>query len=417
MDPARGQTNDQIAESRRIYGEGLKAKAEGDYATYRARVEAALAIRPYHMDLVYKRAGAALLAGDTATALSDLRRVTESGLAYPADRDPDFGKLKDHPELVRIIHRFARNAEPKGASSEAFRIGPPDFGPEGIGYDSGTKSFFVSGVHRRGILRRDAKGVVSDFVPSARDGLWSAMGLAVDSKRGELWVGSAAMAETQGVDSLDSGRSALFRYDLRSGKLKTRYDVGKDEGPHVLGDITFGPDGSLYASDAGSNLIWRWERASDRLEILVDRNVLASPQGLAFGTDPRKLYVADYSRGIMVVDLDSNQVARVLEPEGAALLGIDGLLAQRGALIAIQNGTNPRRILRLTLAPDGRSISRVDVLDSGNPEAIEPTHGVVVNDTLYFVANSLWGFFEGGRLPPTASLPVPLVLKVPLEVR
>lgn len=412
--PARSQTNEQISESRRLFGEGLKAKAEHDYATYRARVEAALALRPYHMELIYKRAGAAILNGDTATALADLRRVTESGLGYPVERDPDFGRLAGHPEFIRITHRFKRNLEPLGKSLRAFTAGPADFWPEGIAYDPRTKSYFLSGVHRRAILRRDARGVVTEFVPSGRNGLWSAMGLALDDSRRELWVGSAALREAADMDTLDFGRSALFRYDLKSGKLKQRYDLSARDGEHLLGDITLGPDGNVYASDASAGLVWRWNRAADSLEVLVDKNVLSSPQGLVFGADPGKLYLADYARGPMLIDLASNQVSRVVAPENAALLGIDGLLRHGTSLLAIQNGTTPRRILQLDLAPDGRAITRVRVLDSGHPEAIEPTHGVVAGDTLYYVANSLWGVYEAGRLPPLARLPAPLVLKIPL---
>ena len=76
--------------------------------------------------------------------------------------------------------------------------------------------------------------------------------------------------------------------------------------------------------------------------------------------------------------------------------GIDGLSADGGTLIAIQNGASPRRILRLHLTPDGLAVARVEVLERANPDWGEPTLGTIVDDHLLYVADAQWERFGPG---------------------
>jgi hypothetical protein len=55
-------------------------------------------------------------------------------------------------------------------------------------------------------------------------------------------------------------------------------------------------------------------------------------------------------------------------------------------------------------------------LEAANPAFQEPTLGVVVEDTFYFVANSQWNRFDDqGHLPPAQQLQEPLILALPLH--
>ena len=72
--------------------------------------------------------------------------------------------------------------------------------------------------------------------------------------------------------------------------------------------------------------------------------------------------------------------------------------------------------MRLHLDGDGRR-HRVDaeVLERARPDYAEPTLGVVVGPTLYYVANSQWERFrEDGTIDTPDALRPPLVLRLPL---
>ena len=63
---------------------------------------------------------------------------------------------------------------------------------------------------------------------------------------------------------------------------------------------------------------------------------------------------------------------------GMTSLGCDGLAWDDGALVAVQNGVVPPRVVRFTLDSTWSGITRVELIDQNLPIADEPTAGVVV---------------------------------------
>jgi hypothetical protein len=127
------------------------------------------------------------------------------------------------------------------------------------------------------------------------------------------------------------------------------------------------------------------------------------------------MYVAYYSHGLVRVSLASKAVEAIASAPGVTLLGVDGLYWQRGALVGVQNGVTPARVVRFCLDPSGRSVRRVDVLDRNPALADEPTLGAIAGDSLVYVATSQWEKSDDGgrrvagtRLRPATALSVPL---------
>lgn len=130
--------------------------------------------------------------------------------------------------------------------------------------------------------------------------------------------------------------------------------------------------------------------------------------------DGRSALVADYALGLMRVDLTTGAVGRVPTLPGVATYGIDGLYSHGDALIAVQNGWQPHRVVRFELDANGR-VARSTVLAANDPRFSEPTLGAVIGDRFRFIANSQWDRFgPEAVLPPDAELAAPLVLEVAL---
>ena len=89
------------------------------------------------------------------------------------------------------------------------------------------------------------------------------------------------------------------------------------------------------------------------------------------------------------------------------LLGVDGLYWHRGALVGVQNGVTPARVVRFCLDDDRRGVRRVEMLDRNPAVADEPTLGAVVGDSMFYVATSQWDKFDddGKRVPGTVLRP------------
>jgi hypothetical protein len=127
--------------------------------------------------------------------------------------------------------------------------------------------------------------------------------------------------------------------------------------------------------------------------------------------------VPDHALGIARVDTRTGAVSWLTASPDIALSGIDGLYLIRGALIAIQNGTRPPRVVRLALSPDGGSVVAATVL-AASPELGEPTHGAIVDDQLWFLANSGWSrFSDDGALVTDPPEDAPSIWRVPTAPR
>ena len=151
------------------------------------------------------------------------------------------------------------------------------------------------------------------------------------------------------------------------------------------------------------------------MERFLTSPLLLSAQGMALTQDERTMYLADYSRGILRIDLTSRVVTLLPTSDSVLALGIDGLYLVAGRLIGIQNGVAPHRVVRLTLSPSGDSIRAGEVLERAHPRYAEPTLGVVVDHDLFYVANSQWERFgEDGHVADSSPLLPPTVLRLRL---
>jgi sugar lactone lactonase YvrE len=285
---------------------------------------------------------------------------------------------------------------PRAASARAFVLEDHDLLPESIAYDPATGSFYVGSMHRRKIVRRERDGRVSDFAGPGQ-GLWSILGIKVDTASGELWANSCNLGDELPMtppDSATVGRGALLRFRLADGRLLRRYEPAIR--PLCFNDLARAPSGDIYLS-AGTAGVWHLPADGDSLEPLMRDSTLWL-NGIATGPDGA-LYAADDSLGPLLVDRATGRYRRVVAPSGAALRGIDGLYVHGGALVWVQNGVKPARVVRAPLVDDGTRLAGLEVLDAGHPDYRIPTTGVLVGDTLFYVATAqLDAIRPGGRL-------------------
>jgi len=407
--------SDPVVDSRAQYALAVRAYQARDFAGFLRHARAAQALRPTHGGVTYALAAALALTGDTAGALEALRHFAKLGYAANLAADSDFAGLRNRPSFLDVAAQVTKNQDPIVRSRAAFTLPQPDLLTEGIAYDPGRRAFYVGSVRHRKILRINSRGAVSDFVTPRRDSLWAPMGMKVDTAHRVLWVAVAARPQMLGYHPADSGRSGVFRYDLHTGRLTGRYLIPADGAYHVLGDLTVSSRGDVYATDSRAPVIYWIPSGSDRLQKLLESPLLLSAQGLALNPDERWLYIAEYARGILRVDLRTRSIELLPCPDTVAALGIDGLYWFDGKLIGIQNGMEPARVLRLTLSSLGDRVVEGEVLERAHPLHAEPTLGTMIGRELYYVANSQWERFgEDGSITAPDSLKRPTVLRMRL---
>jgi hypothetical protein len=405
---------EQTRDYRYFVEQATKTYKEKNYSAYLENMKRALELRPNHPRLMYNLAGAHALVGNKAEALMWLGRVAGMGMIYRADRDTDFDSLKESQEFKAILKKFEENKLPINHSSTAFTIPEKGLITEGIAYDPSSETFYISSVHKRKILSVGKDGAAKNFA-TERDGLWSVLGMKVDARRRRLWVTSAAIPQMENYREEENGRAAIFKFDLGTGKLLKKYELPNRPDKHLLGDLVINSAGDVFTTDSVSPALYRIDHVKDELEVFIKGEPFVSMQGLDFSEDEHQLFVADYSRGVFVIDLRTRKYFNLAPAPDSTLLGIDGLYFYKRSLIGTQNGTNPQRIIRLHLSRNHRTVEQLEILEANNPLFDEPTLGVRVKDTFYYIANSQWESVNNkGQLAPAEKLREPIILKVKL---
>jgi hypothetical protein len=153
--------------------------------------------------------------------------------------------------------------------------------------------------------------------------------------------------------------------------------------------------------------------AKDVLRELVAPGTFKSPQAPVVLADGRIL-VADYALGLAVVDPRTRRVSWIVHPDSVALSGIDGMVLRGHELYAIQNGVAPERVVRIDLDGAFARVAGLHVIERATARLGEPTHGIIVGNGFYFIANSGWDRFgPDGRMTAQHRGP-PAIVRVPL---
>lgn len=380
-----------------IVRSAIEAHRAGEYDRALELSLQAEAMLPNHPRLLYNTACAFAKTEQPEAALDRLEKIATMQIVMDLRSSASLESLQNHPRFEDVLTTIEANAAPVERSSVELRFPDPTFLVEGVAHDPVTGDLFLSSLYQRRIVRVTADGEIKDFTRNAED-LWSMLGMVVDGDRGHLWTITVASPRMLGARPDEPLRSALVLLSLEDGSELARYPAPNRLADSALDSLAVAKDGTVYVSDSGAGAIHRLVPGADELEIFLPPGTFFSAQGLELSVDGSVLYAADYGRGVFAVDLESNTV-RFLEHEGATLLGIDGLERHGADLIAIQNGIQPPRVVRIVLSPDGIAIERVDLLERAHSLYREPTLGTVVGDDLIYVAASQWrSFNEEGEL-------------------
>jgi hypothetical protein len=374
-----------------------RAHADRESGNTRDRIRCALEIEHLLNDApnaVRAVARVYLEAGDVANALAALERYARLGQSDPSlvhGEDRRFARLGNRSRYRAILRQLAKNAAPVSRAERALVLADAGLLAEDIDYDAGSDSVLVTSVLEQRIVRVARDGRVIDFAPSPSR--WPMLALKIDAEHHRVWATEVALSGFDAVPQAERGRSALLSFDLLTGALESR--VPGPDGAE-FGDLVLTRQGQPIVSDGTGGGVYRLKSA--QLE-RIDRGEFISPQTPVAYPDGRHLIIPDYARGIGILDLQTGSLNWLASAGRYALYGIDGLYAHGTTLIATQNGGTPERVV--TFAVDA-SLTRVEsesVVERATATLNDPTHGVQVGPSFYYIANSGWDQIdEHGRL-------------------
>lgn len=321
-----------------------------------------------------------------ASAEKHFANLANKGFAGPLLKDPYFETFVRLHHSAKVETAAAEQARVIGIASEAFEVPDDRTMPESMAFDAAESRFIIGSTYLRKLIEYRVGRGFSDFGDSSSGNLLQALGVKLDESKRLLYVCTAAdTLEMRNAEKRDLGRSGLFIYDLRSGRLQRSLWM-HDGRAHLFNDVALGTNGEAYITDSTDGSLFKLTNTL-RLKRITARRAFIYPNGIAFNTARNLLYVADV-RGLYTVDLQNQHITPIRTSGAISTAAIDGLYAFGNELVAVQAGVNPMRIVAFHLSPDGKEILSARILLENDGRLTDPTGGTIANGRFYFIANS-----------------------------
>jgi hypothetical protein len=341
--------------------------------------------------LMYLLARAQSLSGRPDDARIMLRRLADMGIASPeVETLEDFSRVRalpTWPELLAQLQRARRGAAP-AVTPTALASPPPDatepsmpgpaslripaaLSPRAMAYDSVSRRFVFSDESAEGLKVVDEPtGALTSLTSAGRAGFQRSPAMAIDYRRGDLWV-------IEGATNGEPGR-AIQRLQLSSARELYRVVLPAALGPARLTSLAVTPRGSVLVLDAdGRRLL---EAAPDTRAFAVRTSLATLPAPTALALGPSGAIYIAHAGGIARVN--TTGAPTPLRATGdLSLHGIEWLGSDERSLLALQR--RPDGVLaavRLRVSGRGDAVVALDVLGSADSPA-----AAIADNALHYI--------------------------------
>ena len=257
---------------------------------------------------------------------------------------------------------------------DAARFSTSPFTPAGIAYDAISRRLLFGDLSgRRLFVVGEGSDRPVDLVRADSAGFDDVTAIAIDPKRGDLWVASAAA---------DGSSGAVHRLQLISGRALTKFAVPV-QGSLRLIDLAVTGDGSLFILDSAAPRLLVLRPGASAVEPLMP---LTTPNPISLAVDEagQRAYVA-HGEGIVRLDLQARRASPLTAGNGIALTDFDDIRVYRDSLIGSQvQSDGSRGIVRLQLNGDRRAVSAATLIETFASDADAAMEATISGDDLYY---------------------------------
>ncbi|POX25922.1 gluconolaconase [Serratia marcescens] len=275
--------------------------------------------------------------------------------------------------------------------------------PEGIAWNARARAFLVSSLRggQLGLVYPD--GRYRRF--STGSGLITTSGMLVDAERNRVLVCNEDVGVSLNSTSGTRNRVAqVLEFNLDTGALQQTYDLSSlSRGPTLANDLALDAQGNIYVTDSFQPQIYKIDRATRQVSILVRsaRLMPADAPAAAQGTQPYLngivyhpdgyLIAADYTRGLLwKVTLDNaSAISEIRLPQ--RLKGPDGLrLKNAHELVIVQSypGRKGGMSGNVTLLASSDGWASAHLAAVATPPELDGPTGAALRDGEVWVVNS-----------------------------
>ena len=261
---------------------------------------------------------------------------------------------------------------------DAARFSTGPFTPAGIAYDAISRRFLFGDLSgRRLFVVGEGSDRTVDLVRADSAGFDDVTAIAIDPKRGDLWVASTAA---------DGNSGAVHRLQLISGRALTKLAVPV-QGSMRISDLAVTGDGTLFILDSAAPRLLVLRPGASAVEPLMPLTT-PNPVSLAVDEAGQRAYVA-HGEGIVRLDLQARRASTLTAGNGIALTDFDYIRVYRDSLIGSQvQSDGSRGIVRLQLNGDRRAVSAATLIETFASDADAAMEATISGDDLYYFAGA-----------------------------
>ncbi len=372
-----------------VYQQSINAYKSKDYVTFLNLTQQLDSIRPFHPTYTYNLAAALALNGKEEEAISVLQKVVLMNQTTAFETDDDFKSISNLKGFQQVLMLKRKQEQTISNSVKIVSLSEKELHPEGLEFLTKSNLWLASSIRKRKIVSFDSKtGTCSDWFSD--DQLYAVFSIKKDANEEFLWVATSAIPEMERFSVDLDGKAAVLKIDIKTKKVVQRFEM---EGNHLFGDLYVTKTNEVYVSDSNKPIIYKIQNDVMTEWISLEKEAY-NLQGIALNTDESKLFVADYLKGISVIELNDKSRQWLIFPAGTIGKGIDGLCFYKSTLIAVQNGVKPIRLVQFNLNNEQNAITGFRIIDHNRAELNEPALATIVKNKLYFFANSPWQAYD-----------------------
>jgi hypothetical protein len=231
-----------------------------------------------------------------------------------------------------------------------------------IAYDAVSQRFVVADESTNTLkIVSEASGHAVDLVSAGWAGNYQTTAIAIDPRRGDLWVAG-----------VEGAQSALYRLQLVSGRRLETIVAPTDVGATSFAALSMSAN-SLFILDTAGRRVFSLAPGSQQLRVLASLPRDLDLLGLA--ETSTALYIS-HASGVMRIDISSHGQRALAAPKNTNVSGLHSLAWDDGVLYAVQQTDGGVVTVRVRLNARGTAVVGVESVEVARSSAATLSGGV-----------------------------------------
>lgn len=307
--------------------------------------------------------------------------------------------------VILVVFILLSRCTPK-ASEKTDILLNKDLIPEGVAYNTNSKSIYVGAIYKQKIIEIQSDGTYKDLITKEVFGDLSPIGIEFVEKSHDLWI-NLALAPIVNQTNQDRWETGLMRYNVRTNE-KEHYIV-KDSLRSFFNDLTVLPNDDVIITETANARLFKFDAAKKELEPYIELTNFSFPNGITF-YQPKQLLFVSTNEGIVKIDIQTKEQSLLKVAPNINAKVIDGLSFYKNYFIGHQS----TKISKFYVNDEFTEITNVEVFDTGK-EFDSSTTGEIGSDKYHYIVNSqIKSGIENKKIKPLDSLENVIIRSKPL---